>query len=188
MKLSKKHTVYIAIGALGLGWLALDRVIGSPQQADAAATAEALLVAPSASPATKPAGNAAPPEIQVADHLLELAREQNCDVAATKDAFEAPPAWAPVRSVEPPANDRAVAVKSAAVFAQKHRLISVVVNGKRTEAMIDGRLLHVGDELDGYRLTSISKENAMLQSSGGTRVELRFHKDLSDDAGQTEVR
>jgi hypothetical protein len=176
MKLNKKHTVYFAIGALGIGFLAFDRVITPGQEAEAASIVpDAGATVPATAPATAPhpvvsavapGATADKVDEQVADHLETVAAEHHFNLATTREAFTVAAGWGTTRT-------SGVVDNSSLAFASRHRLLSVVVSGHSAGAMIDGRLLRVGDDLDGMKLTAVSKQGAMF-SSGGRQVELTF--------------
>ena len=79
-----------------------------------------------------------------------------------RDAFTPGPSWV----VKSP-----VLAADTKTFEQKHHLDGVMV-GRRPAAMIDGKLVAVGEMLDGYKLVAVAQACATLQD-GQTTVALR---------------
>jgi hypothetical protein len=169
MKVTKQQKVYTGLLVLGLLALVLDRCVFSPSSADASDQASDLLIAkvpqtktesPASahkSSATAPAGNS------VALKLTELSESMQRPGAAVKDAFCPAPSWA---------QPGAPGVTSAPSFQQAHTLIGVMLSGSYAAAMVDGTLVRVGDSIDGYKLISVSKGEAVFQS-GDLRATLQ---------------
>ncbi|MBK7616680.1 MAG: hypothetical protein IPJ08_20325 [Burkholderiales bacterium] len=55
--------------------------------------------------------------------------------------------------------------------AWRPQLRAVVVAGPKSSALVDGQVLELGDELDGYRLIQVLPDKAILRKKG-RRVEL----------------
>lgn len=51
----------------------------------------------------------------------------------------------------------------------------VVSGGKQALAAIDGRLVRVGDRINGMRVSQIGPHGVVLTGEGGTREELKLH-------------
>lgn len=83
-------------------------------------------------------------------------------------ALPPPPTGAPAESA-----DRAAATVADGTdetpFADRHRLEGVVA-GRRPMALVDGRRLRIGDELDGHRLIKIERERAIFERDGVVTV------------------
>lgn len=75
----------------------------------------------------------------------------------------APPAWA-----RPAAPVVSAPAAGARVEVSLPKLQQIVM-GEQSRAVINGRLLAVGDEVDGYRLISIGPDSVRLQSRQGVR-------------------
>jgi hypothetical protein len=172
MQLTSKHKIYGAIVGIGLAWLGYDQISAGPQAAGAN-EADTLLVAPSsAKPQAAVVVQTASPgasvsEAGIADRLQEVAQAHPFNFEATRDAFTPAEAWVAAR----PAVGQADA--NADEFVKKHRLMSVMVVGRTATAQIDGKLLRLGEEIDGFKLVSITKESVILYGDG-VRAELRF--------------
>jgi len=201
MKVNKKHTIYFAIGALGIGFLAFDRVSTPGQEAeagaitpDAGAASTPSVSAPAAPHTVVPANSAGAPadknapgaaagngvEEQVADHLDTIAADKRFNLATTREAFVVSPGWSTTRYTGPAAPDQ-----NLAAFKAHHKLNTVVVSDRRSaEAMIDGRLLHVGDDVDGFKIVSITKQGVLFQANG-RQVELTFRAAGAEEQQQS---
>lgn len=151
-------------GLLGVGVIALamDRLVFSPAPAEAADEPAALLVSKPAAPASG-AGNsstnavafAAPVAEPVTYKLKALADSLHLDSAPVKDAFAPSRAWA--------GKSGGIASDTRS-FEQSHQLSGVMLSGRHPSAMIDGKLLTVGQSLDGYKLVSVTPGSATFQA------------------------
>ena len=162
MKVTKQQKVYAGLLVLGLIALVLDRCVFTPSSADASDQASDLLIAKPAqtrteSPApahkasaTAPAGN------PVALKLTQLSESMHLPGTAVKDAFCPAPTWSGGNTAGPGAEVRS--------FEQSHTLIGVMLGGASAAAMVDGKLVRVGQSIDGYKLLSVSKGKAVFQS------------------------
>jgi hypothetical protein len=182
MKLSKSRIASLA--ALGLAVLALaaDRLwIGSgeasPRPAAASAAPAVTALAPSAPTASAPAAggvSAATGRASVADRLKTLAAGKSLDPDGVKEAFAPPESWmvqvaAPAAVPEeasPPSPD------PAETFAGQYKLTSVLISGSGGIAMVNGKMLRMGQEIGGYRLVGLAPGSATFKSAGGTEVQL----------------
>ena len=174
MQLSTRHKFWIAVLGLGLTALAVDRFIlpHDPTSADAAASpagAAALLVdRPSSPPPASPIPSPAPPAgAGNSDSLAFLLRgicvHKRLNVATVRDAFSPPPAW--TRQAEPPESKRA-APDWSRKFAGSHRLTGVMLAGRRSQALIDGKLVAIGQSVDGCKLIAVTTNSATFVREG----------------------
>ena len=175
MKLTKRQKIGAAVVAVGLVLLVLDRVLVLPQIAPAGqvtdsseAPAELLLAAP-----TMPEPNTMPPHERLANHLDTLWAKSQLDLSQTKDPFVLPPSWRAYVDLpdrKPPDSD------ATAGFAKKHRLTSVMLSPTGSSALIDSRVLTIGEKLDGFELVAISQDSATFEMNG-RQVVLKLAKD-----------
>lgn len=79
-----------------------------------------------------------------------------------KDAFAIGAGWptATEAAAETPAG-----ASAAEIFKQTHRLTGVLSSNGRSLAMVDGKLVAVGQSVDGYRLAAISHRSATFEAS-----------------------
>ena len=186
MKLTKQRKIYLAILALALVALAVDRLL-SPSGGTAPSEARASSDAPAAQ---RPAPEARKPEAKatakdapsassvLADRLEEMRREKGLDLAdaaAVPDAFTAPKSWPAVSGAGQATPRQSLAEK----FAASHRLEAVMLGSESNYAVVNGRCLRVGETLDGFRLVAIGKQSATFDSEG-LQVRLTLEK---SDAG-----
>ena len=167
MKVTKQQRVYFGLLAIGLVALAVDRLTFSPSSAEASESPELLLVAKPAGPAGA-AANVSSKAITtfatnpVAQKLVALSESMHLTGTPTKDAFSPSLAW----SGKP-----TVALIDTKSFEATHSLEGVMVSGRHPAAMIAGKLVSVGESIDGYKLVSVADGAATLQS-GETLVKL----------------
>jgi hypothetical protein len=108
-------------------------------------------------------------ELALTERLAGAADSRNLDFDNTRDAFSPPAAWIASNGT-PNAKQADV---NAEDFIKRHRLVSVLKTGKSAAAQIDGRLIRIGEEIDGFRLVSVNQQCAVLEANG-SRAELRF--------------
>jgi len=190
MRLSRQQKVYLAILALALGTLLVDRHILSRQPAPAEGNGEPETVAAKAPaysegsrgaeshllPRETTAGkmglpdpNSQDPRIKLAQRLEILWPDESLDLDQARDAFCLPAAWLS----ELCAQDPLVEGDAAVQFTKTHQLNAVLIEGKMRSALVDGRLLIPGQELDGFKLIAIDESSATFEA-GTKRVILRL--------------
>ena len=177
MTLTKTQRIYVGILALAIGAFGVDRLVlgGGPDEAQA--TAPHRPPALSAGPApTGPTGQAG----QVLGLLAALSGE-GVDLSNLRNAFQPSAAWsaklfppapaAPATSVSV-APAAATPAKSQALmqFAQDHHVMSIIRTNGGGSALIDGRLINVGNKLNGFTLIELTDTAAIFASDAG-RVE-----------------
>jgi len=122
-----------------------------------------------------------PPQspITLADRLAGLAGARGLDGMKVTDAFCPPRSWLgpePVRPAARPADDG-----KERDFLESHRLTATVVRaGGGGMAIIDGQCVVVGKTVDGFRLVSVTRRQAVLEA-GGKKVSLRLPQDTGGD-------
>ena len=174
MKLSKQRKVYVAIFALAVSALGVDRLFlggseATPSRANGE-TASGASVQPSPAPSGLGGGSAGAPRPAakpLAERLRDLSQKQGIDMKTVKDAFSCSPEWFPRQEVV--ATESASGVE-ASQFRSKHELMAVMA-GARGSAIIDGKCLLVGQKLGEYELISVGERCAVFQR-GGRRVTL----------------
>jgi hypothetical protein len=160
MKVTKQQKIFAGLLALGLVALAMDRFVFSPQTAQASDDSAALLVAkPSkvATPTIAASGKLAVDSSvtnPIALKLNALSDSLHLPNAPVKDAFLPSQAW-----LGKPSGERT----DPKTFEQMHQLSGVMLSGSHPAAMINGKLVSVGDMIDGYRLISVAPGAANLQ-------------------------
>ncbi|MBX9737156.1 MAG: hypothetical protein K2X32_09545, partial [Phycisphaerales bacterium] len=191
MKLTRERKVYVAVlSAAGAIW-GIDRVVlsGGPQNAHAGVVHQtvapkvdrAAIVADDA--ATRSSARAPAParaadrtaQPTLASRLKELSQRvaEGDRLNASSGLFEEP-AWA-----KPAVIDKAKAVDPAATeaeFRDSHELTAVLTVAGKPMAIINGRLLQIGETLGGYRLAEIQRD-AVLLERGQASVRLALGRE-----------
>ncbi len=174
MKLTTSHKAYVGIMLLALAAFAVDRLLLSsgdtrlPSRAEASGqTADRDRPAPdrqaarAASPLHPPV--AATPS--TAPKPPELAWAGPFEADSIRDAFMPSDSWHPKRSAQRARRDAGL---SGAEFAKRHKLTSTMVVGAGGTITVDGRILRIGQEMDGFRLTHVNSRSAVFRSGTDT--------------------
>lgn len=187
MSLSRQHYAYVGMLVLAVAAFLADRLLlgaGTPGPNPAAASTRTAPESQEAGSRPQAAGTAAGPFPQPAacrpqppwvERLAALAKARGADPAASRDAFALQEPWrsqlkkpAPEALPEPPPPSA-----PPAVFADKHKLTAVMMTGKGGSAIVDGRMLRMGQEIGGYKLIGLKPGRAVFQAGdGGEEVEL----------------
>lgn len=174
MKLSKQRKVYVAIFALAVSALGVDRLFLAGGEATPSPAHGGTVSGASVQPSPAPsglggdsAGAAKPPAEPLAERLRKLSKKQGIDMKTVKDAFSCSPQWFPRQEAVP---TESASEAEASQFRSKHELMAVMA-GARGSAIIDGKCLLVGQKLGEYELISVGERCAVFQR-GGRRVTL----------------
>jgi hypothetical protein len=187
MKVPTKFIAYGVVGLAAAGYFFYDRATAP------AAPAVAVAASPSRATARRAALPAAaadaanePSETVIADRLRAAAQVAGMDAAPLRDAFATPANWtsaaAPVAAVVQPAS-----VSAADEFRHAHRLSAVLISGKTGQAVVDGKIVKLGDSLDGSKLVAIGRLFARF-TVGGDKVELPLMTASSGAVAATDQR
>lgn len=186
MKLGKKEAAYGAVLGLAAVAFVIDRMFFSPDDAGAA-TPHASVEKPAAheAQAAAPVAATASSESIPAGWLAERLRAATSGTdQSSRDVFAVPACWrpAPKVAVAPVA---AVAAPKPKLFGEtfrrEHHLVAVMIEAGRGRAVVDGKLVTVGDAIDGFRLVSLSRQAARFVR-GSEQVCLS----IADSAGGTD--
>ncbi|MBL7133359.1 MAG: hypothetical protein ISS78_04620 [Phycisphaerae bacterium] len=116
---------------------------------------------------------------KLADRLEEIAAKHRLELTDVKDAFRPGRSWiaqVPKKKAQLPAKtDQAKAER----FVKNHRLQAVVVADRHSSAIINGRYLTIGQEMDGFKLVAVNK-NSVVMVSQGARAVLRLAAGAAD--------
>ncbi len=171
-RLSTKHKAYAAAVAVAAAALAYDRSRSAgPSPARAAAGPLMAAVATVTTPEADGPGTSA--SAGLAARLRAVAGGRPDPLVGLRDAFAPSAAWAAERrpAADVPAADSGAAAEA---FAAGHKLsVVLLAAGDRGGAVIGGRLVRVGQAVDGYRLTAVGRRSARLAGPAGD-VELRM--------------
>ncbi len=175
MKLTRQRKIYLAILAIGLAALAVDRVfLGSdgagPSRANAQTSGPAgsgpeLAVLP---PGSRAAASALAADA-LAERLRRLSKKQGIEMKAVKDAFACPEGWLPGQAASQPARPPNA---GALEFQAQHQLMAVMA-GSRGSAIVDGKCLLIGQKLGLYQLVSVGKRSAVFRC-GDEQIVLKL--------------
>ena len=184
MKLTKQRIVLL--GLLGLAgvafavdYLILPAPAAAPKPAAASSPLPARPIgpgAPAARPASAPPAATAAPASTLADRLRRAGEGLDMDPMNLKDAFVPPESWLarPQTPAGPAAAPAAPVADSADQFVHEHKLTSVLIDSDGGIAIVNDKVLRVGQEIDGYRLVRLAPGTALFTSGDGSvNVRLR---------------
>jgi hypothetical protein len=185
--LTKKQISLIAVLGTSVIGFVVDKVLldsGTPKAASAAvstpraapaaksasAAAPVAAVPVSATPATAKAAGAplvsasgATP-VSLADRLKSLALADR-EPTGIREAFAPSSAWlASLEQPKPAAPAPAEPTDSVADFIRQHKLTSVLRRGSSGSAIVDGKFIEIGEQVDGYRLIGLTADSAVFRS------------------------
>lgn len=158
MKLGKKQTAYGVVLGLAATGFVVDRLFFTPATAEAAAphvaaASPATTAPPSPSPSTAiqpiPAG-------WLAERLRGSSPDSDNQL---RDVFAVPASWRPA----PKAAAAEVALKPKLFgdqFRSEHHLEAVVIDGRKSRAVVDGQMVSVGNSMDGFQLVALDRKSA----------------------------
>jgi hypothetical protein len=178
-KQSKQRKMLAAVLALGLGGLAVDRLLldgGATGPQEAAAQQD---LSPNAAATDAIISNTTPKTIEitrsktVAGRLDRMAAAQGFNLTEVQDAFRPSSAWTRATSKPTAAEKTAPKETEAEAFAKSHKLMAVVHNSAGGAAIIGNRTITVGREIDGFTLVLVTPRGAVLEKDG-QRVELNL--------------
>jgi hypothetical protein len=201
MKLSKSRIVLLAMLGLAVAAFLVDRLVsgaagptkaaGSSEAAPtkAAGAAAAGPASAAAAPVAKPAETAEPSRTpsttSVADRLKALAsRMPNLKGAAARDALALPSSW--VVTVKAPDDPIPPATDPTGRFLQDHRLTAVLIADNGGLAIVNGKPIRAGEEIDGFRLIRLAPGFAVFQF-GADGIEVKLPVEAFRGERQTPV-
>jgi hypothetical protein len=176
MRLSKQQKVYLAILALVLMALVVDRTFLSRQSVTAEVSADSgLLPAPvfrqEDAGTDSPDPNSQPSSIKLAQRLEALWPDESLGLDEARDAFSLPAPWLAKVHAQVPLPE----ADAVAKFAKNHQL-SAVLFDQTSFAVVDNHLLILGQELDGFKLVAVDEDSATF-AAGKKQVVLRLEND-----------
>lgn len=173
MKFAKKYFAYMTVVAIGGGWLAMDYFSGSAA-GESAASAAVITPSDNAGPKTAPLAADMGDEPAIAHRLASLSQSRHLLAKSTIDGFALPAAFMP--AVTAPVASNVPHVTAANNFMGRHTLTSVMVAGHSSSVLVDGKtFLKMGDKIDGFILTAVTKNNAVFTSGSGASAVLGFN-------------
>jgi hypothetical protein len=189
MQLTKQQKIVGAVLMLAVAAFVVDRWVIGHDDDPAVASAPTPRAAGQRRPvARQPKPVAAAPEASLgnlaglAARLGSIARNESLNVDAARDAFRPPASWVGAGRVASP-DEMVVAAREF----QNRRLTAVIMRTSgRGVAIIDQRMVGVGQSLDGFVLVAVKERSAVFRR-GTQRVELRLTDDLPG-AGTTSEK
>jgi hypothetical protein len=173
MQLTKKHKVYGAVMGLCAIALLVDQLVPGPARATAetsAASASDLVVPAEARGAGRAGATEQPPlwsRSVIADRLETVAGEHRVAVADVTDAFRPSALWMPETPMVVHGDENEAAYR----FRTGHRLTAVMNTADGGCAIVDGKGLFIGHQVDGFTLVSVGDRSAVFEGDG-FRVEM----------------
>lgn len=175
MKLTRERKIYAGLMVAAISALLADQVffLDSPASADAAPVAPPL--AQAAAVVAVPAVDSRQLEYKVtelnaanslAHRLAAVARQHELTIADVDNAFEPSTTWI----AEPIAPPPAPLPSPATQFEARHKLTAVVTNARGGLAMVDGKPLEIGQELEQFVLIAVTPTTAVFRSGDATAV------------------
>jgi len=163
MVLAKRQKALIAVFLLGLVGLVVDRVFLRPQGGPDSASADS---SDSHAVPLSPAQDApsAPAEAQgpgVAERLQRAWPDREPNAAEARDPFSLAGSW-----LRGAGTGSSAAPDPAQAFAGTHPLVAVVVDGRQSYALVNDRVLKLGEQIDGFTLVSVGPKSAVFECRG----------------------
>lgn len=160
MKLTRQQLILICVLLAGAVVLTVDRLIiarpdGSVDAAARAADEYGIKRTDKTSPEASTLPSTRRPSL--AQRLRAAA--QNLSEGWHRDVFAMTSAWPQNNPTLPRADDQAVRQ-----FRLSHRLTGILSTGANGYVMVDGKIIGIGQQIDGFRLVSISHRAATFES------------------------
>ena len=167
MKLTKEKRVYGAVLGIAVAALAADRLFGAGDQGGPSSADASAYAAPASAPGAASTAAATPAPtgavVSVAEQLASLDQRAVLDTGYTKNAFET---WKtePDRAAAPPTPAATALVDQ---FRQGHHLTGVLIASPRAFAVVDGKMIAVGQSIGGVKLVSVTQRTVTWQLQDG---------------------
>ena len=184
MRLTRERTIILSVLGVAVAALLLDQLLGGPSvtgpSAAAADTGEAEPTAAvadgteAAAPVLPPSGDPLASNAGSVTQQLEYFRQsQQLTLANIGDAFHPGQEWLAAQQETEAETAENLPQYAADLFAREHSLSAVMKGSQGGYAIIDGRIVRLGDHLDGFRLVSVS-DNAVIMAAKDARVVLKL--------------
>ena len=181
MKLTKSHKIYLSILGVGVCALVLDRSLGTSAPVGGPPSIAGRVQSPGNEP-FRTEGGARAAAVSDSDKSISarLARLQFVagSSGVLRDAFVPTSAWIGSDQREQP--DRNAAAERVLKFQNSHILKGIVESNGGGQALVDNKLILVGQSIDGFHLTSVGQMRAIF-SDGNIRAVLRLDYLTSTD-------
>lgn len=173
MMLNGRQKTGVAVLALGIVALAIDRAFVLPKSAPASEPGAFVdsYTATASEGETGPAPAASRAQT-VARRLDAAWSDKNLRLEAPRNLFALPESWDRNSASGNAARPRRTATAS---FAAAHTLEAIIMDEEGERALIDDRLVRLGESLDGHVLVRVNKESVLFERDG-ERIEFRLTK------------
>jgi hypothetical protein len=167
MKLTRSQKASFAVLAVAVGAFVVDRTFFSPATADAAAPARSAVAEVVAGGISK-IENAVTADVSASVEGLISAKLKSIpgvNVNQVRDAFAPSAKWMDAHRPPPPAMTASPERSSgAAEFVNAHKLTAVMAGraGAGGDALVDGKVIHVGGKIGDWRLVSLTSRSAVF--------------------------
>ncbi|MFG0331483.1 MAG: hypothetical protein ACF8PN_16470 [Phycisphaerales bacterium] len=183
MELTKQHKLLIGVVGAAVLVVGADRVFLSgasgPEEAEAATPAEPSSAANSLASIESLRAWTVDGET-LADRVLALAAPDDFVFDAVADPFTPDASWYPEETESPGPTPNALSEENAP--PPSFQLEAVMARSGGGQAMINGRILRVGESIDGYMLTVVRAGSVTLESDNG-EITLRLDDRLRLEEG-----
>jgi hypothetical protein len=184
MTLTRERKIFGAVLVIAWAGLGYDQFTGGgAAAADAEDVDPDSLLLASSTVSTSPSShkstsamNVGVDDISLASRLTSLAQRTPVRSAGEiRDAFRATDGWISKAAATTPAIGT---VSPADQFAAEHKVSAISTNASGGGvAVIDGTMLHIGGQIDGYRLVALRGQHAIFEASDGARAQLSLPTD-----------
>jgi len=163
MALARRQQAFVAVFLLGLVGLVVDRVFLRPQGGPGTAAADSsdTYAVPFSPVKDAPSPSAEAQGPSVAERLDRVWPDREPNAVEARNPFSLTPLW--LRSV---GTGPAAGPDAAEVFAQAHPLVAVVMDGRQSYALVNDRVLTLGEQIDGFTLVSVGSKSAVFERRG----------------------
>ncbi|MFC1635703.1 hypothetical protein ACFL5Z_12755 [Planctomycetota bacterium] len=175
MKLSKGQKMGLALLTIAAVAMVIDRAFlgGGSGPVEASASLSPTSDANTPQALDPPDEDSKPSMIRLGERLETLWVEKDLDINQPRDIFTLPASWLTdilpkkPEDIPPPKED------SVTVFMSSHQLQAVAISDQTRCVTINDHVLHLGEELDGFKLVAI-QENSATFEFGVRRVVLKL--------------
>ena len=170
MKFNRERKIYASLLGIAGVALAADQLFFADAQASSDASAPQAIAAAEMAPAFDPQqAQFAVTELNstnsLAHRLKAIAERHELSVADVNNAFEPTTGW-----VAPPAQVVKPLVLPGKEFESRHQLSAIMSNARGGVAIVDSKPVEVGQELDGFKLVSLSTTRAVFKAGEAEAV------------------
>jgi hypothetical protein len=161
--LDHRQKAFVGLFVLAVGALGADRLfLAEPAPASASPPPAPLAIPAVASPAPAKAILALeidrPPE-SLPQRLRRLQPPDQAGAERLRDVFSLSASW-----IKPEVEPVAPRIDPVEQFRRSHRVTATLLNGQRSQAMVNGRFITLGQSVDGFRLVSVTSRSATFES------------------------